>query len=278
MPAMPAISAPASPGAAEPVSGCVHTTSDLALEPALYPFIYLASQSPRRQELLAQMGVRFELLLAGPDEDAEALEHELPGETPDQYVVRVTRAKADAAARRLAAVLAKNGGEPAPILVADTTVALGPTIFGKPRDARDAEHMLRRLAGQSHRVLTAIAVVPARCAAHTAPDGQGPHPAARPAAESPHAKRAACDDAVHHASGAELLTALSISTVRFADPGAAALARYAASGEPLGKAGAYGIQGRAAEFVEHIEGSYSGIMGLPLFETAALLRSARVAF
>jgi len=223
------------------------------------------------------MGVRFKLLLAGPDEDAEALEEELPGETPDQYVVRVTRAKADAAARRLAVVLATNGGEAAPILVADTTVALGPTILGKPRDARDAEHMLRRLAGQSHRVLTAIAVVPAHCAALTAPDGQAPHPAVLPAGSSL-AKRAACGDVESHACGTGLLTALSVSTVRFADPGAAALARYAASGEPLGKAGAYGIQGRAAEFIEHIEGSYSGIMGLPLFETASLLRSARVAF
>jgi septum formation protein len=203
---------------------------------SLYPFIYLASQSPRRQELLGQLGVRFELLLPRPDEDAEALEAEREGESADQYVRRVTVAKAEAAhARRVA-----GGHRAAPILVADTTVAIDGTILGKPTDAEHAVTMLSRLAGRDHEVLTAIAVV----------DGTG-----------------------------ELLPpALSRSVVRFAPATLDALRRYACTGEPLGKAGAYGIQGRAAEFIEHIDGSYSGIMGLPLFETAALLRAARVDF
>ena len=203
---------------------------------SLYPFVYLASQSPRRQELLGQLGVRFELLLPRPDEDAEALEAELDGESAEQYVQRVTVAKAEAAhARRVA-----GAHRTAPILVADTTVAIDGTILGKPTDAEHALEMLARLVGRNHEVLTAIAVV----------DGAG-----------------------------ELLPpALSRSVVRFASASLDALRRYASTGEPLGKAGAYGIQGRAAEFIEHIDGSYSGIMGLPLFETAALLRAARVDF
>jgi len=204
--------------------------------PSLHPFIYLASQSPRRQELLAQLGVRFELLLPRPDEDAEALEAERAGEPAEHYVQRVTIAKAEAAHARLVA-----GNHPAaPILVADTTVAIDDTILGKPTDVEHAVEMLARLVGRPHAVLTAIAVV----------DGTG-----------------------------ELLPpALSRSVVRFAATSRDALRRYAGTGEPLGKAGAYGIQGRAAEFIEHIDGSYSGIMGLPLFETAALLRAARVDF
>ena len=201
-----------------------------------YPFVYLASQSPRRQELLGQLGVRFELLLPRPDEDAEALEAELDGESAEQYVRRVTAAKAEAAhARRIA-----GSHRAAPILVADTTVTIDGTILGKPTDVEHALDMLARLAGRDHEVLTAIAVV----------DGAG-----------------------------ELLPpALSRSVVRFASAPLDALRRYASTGEPLGKAGAYGVQGRAAEFIEHIDGSYSGIMGLPLFETAALLRVARVDF
>jgi septum formation protein len=202
----------------------------------LHSFVYLASQSPRRQELLQQLGVRFELLLPRPDEDAEALEAELPGESPDAYVVRVCALKAHAAhARRVA------GHHPAaPILVADTTVTVDGAIMGKPADANEAVAMLERLAGREHEVLTALAVV--------------------------------------DAEGTLLPSALSRSKVRVANVDRAALQRYAATGEPFGKAGAYGIQGRAAEFIERIEGSYSGIMGLPLFETAALLRVARVDF
>lgn len=203
---------------------------------AVFPFVYLASQSPRRQELLTQLGVRFELLLPRPDEDAEALEAELPGELADAYVVRVCALKAQAARDRLVT----GGHAAAPILVADTTVTIDGLILGKPLHEDDAVAMLERLVGREHEVLTAIAVV--------------------------------------DAEGALLEPVLSRSTVRFAAVDRAALQRYAATGEPLGKAGAYGIQGRAAEFIERIDGSYSGIMGLPLCETAALLRVARVEF
>jgi septum formation protein len=204
--------------------------------PSSFPFVHLASQSPRRQELLQQLGVRFSLLLPRPDEDAEALEAELPGEAPDAYVLRVCAAKAHAAYARLIA----GGLERAPILTADTTVTLDGAIMGKPEDADHAVAMLERLCGRDHEVLTALAVID--------PDGVLLEPV------------------------------LSRSLVSFAQVGRAALQRYAGTGEPLGKAGAYGIQGRAAAFIERIEGSYSGIMGLPLFETAALLRVARVDF
>ena len=121
------------------------------------PHLYLASQSPRRQELLRQIGARFELLLAGDDEDAEALEAVLPGETPDDYVQRVCALKAQAAVRRR---LARN--LPAlPILTSDTTVCLGGKILGKPSDAADAHRMLRAMSGREHRVLTAVTVVTA---------------------------------------------------------------------------------------------------------------------
>lgn len=206
------------------------------LSTPVWSFVYLASQSPRRQELLQQLGVRFELLLPRPDEDAEALEATLEGEAADAYVVRVCEAKAEAARLRLE----RGGHAAAPVLVADTTVTIDGAILGKPADADDALAMLARLAGREHEVLTAVTVI--------------------------------------DAGGALLPTALSRSRVRFAASTAEALARYVSSGEPFGKAGAYGIQGRAAEFIEHIEGSYSGIMGLPLYETAALLRTARLDF
>jgi septum formation protein len=201
-----------------------------------HPYVYLASQSPRRQELLSQLGVRFELLLPRPDEDAEALEAEQDGEAADHYVLRVCVAKAEAARARLVA----GAHRVAPILVADTTVTINGAILGKPDDVEHAVAMLAQLAGREHEVLTALAVI--------------------------------------DATGELLPPALSRSAVRFAAAPLAALQRYAESGEPLGKAGAYGIQGRAAEFIERIDGSYSGIMGLPLFETAALLRAARVDF
>jgi septum formation protein len=192
-------------------------------------FIYLASQSPRRRQLLEQLGVRHELLLPDADEDAESLEAVLPGEAPATYVQRVTQLKLDAALARL-----KRRGLPAaPVLCSDTTVALGRTIYGKPADARDAERMLTELAGKTHRVLTAVAVGTPR-------------------------KRQAV---------------LSESRVRFAPLSRQQVKAYVASGEPLGKAGAYAVQGRAAAFIAHISGSYSGIMGLPVFETAQLLPS-----
>lgn len=205
--------------------------SETAASPSFsYPAIYLASQSPRRQELLQQIGVTFTLLLADADEDAEALEVVLPNEAPRAYVERVTRLKAAAAhARRLRRNLPAH-----PILVADTTVALGDQILGKPSDATEALAMLSALSGQTHQVHTAIAVVDATGNIHLR---------------------------------------CSTSDVRFRDATAAELNAYIASGEPFGKAGAYGIQGRAAVFIAHIAGSYSGIMGLPLFETAQLLAS-----
>ncbi|AVQ80569.1 MULTISPECIES: Maf family protein [unclassified Variovorax] len=193
-------------------------------------FIYLASQSPRRAQLLGQLGIRHALLLADADEDAESLEAALPNEAPASYVQRVTALKLDAAVARLR----RRGLASAPVLCADTTVALGRTILGKPDDAADAARMLAMLSGTTHRVLTAVALQ----------DGDRRH------------------------------AALSVSRVRFAKINESQIARYAESGEPLGKAGAYAIQGAAAAFIEHISGSYSGIMGLPMFETAELLRGA----
>lgn len=195
-------------------------------------FIYLASQSPRRRQLLDQLGVRHELLLPRPDEDAEALEAEQRGELPAAYVERVTRAKLHAARMRLQA-----SGLPAgPILCADTTVALGPRILGKPRDAADACATLRLLSGRTHRVLTAVAV----------------------------------------AAGPRELLRVSTSRVHFAELPESVIQAYVASGEPFGKAGAYAIQSALAGWIERIEGSYSGIMGLPLFETTQLLRELDV--
>ena len=199
-----------------------------------HDFIYLASQSPRRRQLLEQLGVRHELLLPGPDEDAEALETEIAGELPQHYVERVTRAKLQAAQARRQ----RRGLAAAPILCSDTTVALGRRILGKPADAEDAQRMLGLLSGRTHRVLTAVAL----------------------------------------AWGRERALLVSVSRVHFAAVGAADIARYVASGEPFGKAGAYAIQSGAAAWIERVEGSYSGIMGLPLYETARLLRQVGVAF
>lgn len=197
-------------------------------------FLYLASQSPRRSQLLAQIGVRHELLLpnAAGDvaEDAEAIEVALHAEAPRDYVQRVTGLKLDAAVARHA----RRGLPAAPILCSDTTVALGAQILGKPEDEADAVRILSLLSGQEHEVLTAVALQ----------------------------------------SGAQRFTALSVSFVRFAAMTPAQIAAYVATGEPMGKAGAYGIQGAAAVHVAHLAGSYTGIMGLPLFETAQLLRQA----
>jgi septum formation protein len=195
-------------------------------------FIYLASQSPRRRQLLEQLGVRHELLLPDASEDSEALEEVLPGEAPAAYVQRVTGLKLDAAVARL-----KRRGLPtAPVLCSDTTVARGRAIYGKPADAADAARMLRELAGQTHRVLTAVALQAGR-------------------------KRRAV---------------LSDSRVTFDAMTANDIRTYVASGEPMGKAGAYAVQGRAAAHIARISGSYTGIMGLPLHETALLLKDAGV--
>ena len=191
-------------------------------------FLYLASQSPRRSQLLTQLGVRHQLLLPGEDEDAEALEQQLAGEAPKAYVQRVTSLKLEAAlARRVG-----RGLPDAPVLCADTTVARARAIYGKPVDDGDARRMLRELSGTTHRVLTAVAL------------GYG------------NRRWVACSE----------------SRVRFAAMSASDIRTYVASGEPMGKAGAYAVQGLAAAYIEHISGSYTGIMGLPLFETAQLLR------
>jgi septum formation protein len=193
-------------------------------------FVYLASQSPRRRQLLEQLGVQYELLLPDASEDAEALELALKNEAPAAYVRRVTALKLNAAVARL--TLRKL--PPAPILCSDTTVALGRDIFGKPNDARNAEQMLSALAGKTHRVLTVVAV--------------------------------------QH--GLLRFEALSSSRVSVDAMTVAQIRAYVATGEPLGKAGAYAIQGTVAKHIARINGSYSGIMGLPLWETASLLRAA----
>ena len=190
-------------------------------------FLYLASQSPRRSQLLDQIGVRHNLLLPDAAEDAEGLELVLPGESPTSYVQRVTELKWRAAVERHR----QRGLAAGPILCADTTVALGRRILGKPVNAADACEMLAALSGREHRVLTAVVV------------GKGRH----------------------------MRSALSVSRVRFDRLSAAWIKAYVASGEPMGKAGSYAIQGRAAGRVAGISGSYSGIMGLPLRETAQLI-------
>ncbi len=215
-----------------------------------YPFIYLASQSPRRQELLKQIGVRFELLLPSNEEDAEALESVLPHEASLDYVQRVTRLKVEAAKKRMD----QRHVPFAPILCADTTVAISlgsgdkgsheahEQILGKPQDDEDARHILQLLSGKTHQVHTAVAVLMKK------------------------------DDQ-------ELVRLLvSTSNVTFKALSSSDISAYIASQEHLGKAGAYGIQGLAACFVENIQGSFSGIMGLPLFETAQLLQESDVQF
>jgi septum formation protein len=193
--------------------------------------IYLASRSPRRRELLAQIGVKYEPLLfrEGPRQDSDTDEAVRPGEQPDEYVRRVTRLKSEAAWQR---VVMRRGLQRKPVLAADTTVALGTEILGKPVDRADAERILKLLSGTQHRVLTGVAI----------------------------------------AFEGRYEMEVSESLVRFAAIDDERIAAYALSGEPFDKAGAYAIQGRAGAFVERIEGSYSGVMGLPLHETAVLLR------
>jgi septum formation protein len=217
--------------------------SESSAYPNIFASIYLASQSPRRRELLNQIGVAHELLPADADEDVEALEAHLPGESPDTYVTRVCAAKAHAACQRLR----QRCLAPLPILTADTTVAVDNEILGKPADAADAARMLALMSGRRHRVLTAVAL---------ALPSSGTTLESEPAA---------------------ILTSISVSMVQIATLTRAAIDRYIASGEPFGKAGAYGIQGLAGTFIARIEGSYSGIMGLPLYETSVLLDTARIA-
>lgn len=188
-------------------------------------FIYLASASPRRGELLRQIGVPFKVRAA------EVAEVRADGERPEEYVRRLAAEKAEAVWARVAVAA------PRPVLAADTAVVLGGRVFGKPADAAEGEEMLAALSGRTHRVLTAVAL---RCEESTE-------------------------------------TVLSESEVRFRSTTAEERGAYSRSGEPLDKAGGYGIQGRAAMFVEHLAGSYSGVVGLPLFETAALLTRCGVA-
>ena len=191
--------------------------------------IYLASRSPRRRELLAQIGVRFHLLLfrARPGQDVEVDETPLAGEAAGVYVERVARIKADAGWRRM---LQRNLPR-APVLSADTTVSVDGRILGKPASREDAAAMLGSLSGREHEVLTAVALKQ--------------------------------DD--------WLESAVSRSEVRFKKLSAAEIADYVDGGEADDKAGAYAIQGRAARFIVELRGSYSGVMGLPLYETSELL-------
>jgi len=185
--------------------------------------IYLASQSPRRRELLQQIGVRFRVL--APDVN----ESPLARETPEDYVLRIARIKAEVTWMRVA----ERRMQPHPVLAADTAVILGRHILGKPTTDAAARAMLQALSGRSHRVLTSVAV----------------------------------------AYENRLKLATSETRVKFRRLAAEEIAHYVASGEPHDKAGGYGIQGLAASFIARIEGSYSGVMGLPLFETARLLKT-----
>jgi septum formation protein len=191
--------------------------------------IYLASRSPRRRELLAQIGVRYTLLLfrSRPESKEEVNEDPLAGEAPAAYVERVARAKADAGWRRM---LQRNLPHAA-VLAADTTVALGERILGKPANRDEAAQMLAELSGKRHEVLTAVALQ----------------------------------------QGDWLESALSVSEVEFRKLSDEEIRQYVATGESDDKAGAYAIQGRAARFAVELRGSYSGVMGLPLYETSQLL-------
>ena len=193
-----------------------------------FPFVYLASQSPRRQALLDQIGVTYKVLLPTDAEAAEALEAVLPQESALRYVKRVTRLKVLAAIEQIQL----QSMEAAPVLCADTTVVVEGHILGKPSNAREATQMLSLLSGKTHQVLTAVAI----------------------------------------GHNQDIHLALSRSRVKFASMTAADIQDYVASQEPMGKAGAYAIQGRASAFISHVSGSYSGIMGLPLYETSQLLK------
>ena len=206
----------------------------------MFPYIYLASQSPRRQELLKQIGVKYEMLAPEPGEDTESIEASHPNEKARDYVARVTLAKSVIALNRHI----ERALPWAPILCADTTVSLpghiGGEILGKPFDTVDADRILKLLSGKTHQVLTAIAL---RISPETEP-----------------------------------VSVVQISEVAFTQLSEDQITKYIASGEAFGKAGSYGIQGLASTFIESITGSYSGIMGLPLAETSQLLNLAQVAY
>ncbi|MGV8892655.1 MAG: Maf family protein [Burkholderiaceae bacterium] len=196
--------------------------------------IYLASKSPRRRELLRQIGIEFEILqlrdLAIRSPDVSEAVH--PDEFPQDYVARVCDEKASFAWR----MMQKRRLPPRPVLAADTTVVIDGKILGKPANTAEAVEMLRQLSGRTHQVMTSVALY-------------------------------------HHEQSWQLT---QISEVTFADLSEQTIARYCATHEPYDKAGGYGIQGLAAVFIRHIAGSYSGIMGLPLFETTQLLEEAGI--
>ena len=194
-----------------------------------FPYIYLASASPRRHELLNQIGVPHEILNVPPPPGED--EPILPGESPIDYVRRTALHKAEWASTWLQQEIDQARRVPYPILTADTTVALHHEILGKPTNPEDAKRILSKLSGQTHQVYTAVVLV------H---DGQ-----------------------IHQS--------LSVSEVSFAHLVPSQIEHYINTGEVFGKAGAYGIQGYAATFIQHLSGSYSGVMGLPVFETANLL-------
>src|ERR1700722_964904 len=187
-------------------------------------FVYLASASPRRRELLQQIGVSFRVVGTAVDEAIR------PGESAPAYVLRLAAAKTDAGWQ------SSRDASEAAVLAADTAVILGGRILGKPADRQDAEDMLRQLSGRTHEVLTAVAL----------------------------------------RTGDGVLTRISRSEVTFRNLAAGEIQAYWETGEPGDKAGAYAIQGRAAVFIADLRGSYSGVMGLPLFETAELLDRAGV--
>ncbi|HKW79908.1 MAG TPA: Maf family protein [Casimicrobiaceae bacterium] len=198
------------------------------------PSVYLASKSPRRQELLRQIGVEFEelLLREAPGRRRDIVEVPRKDEVPVDYVKRVARTKAAVGWHRMG----RRELPPKPVLAADTEVVLDETALGKPEDAADAGAMLSRLSGRTHEVMTAVAI----------------------------------------RWNAQIAVALSVSRVTFRELPHDEIERYIATGEPFDKAGGYGIQGRAATFISRLEGSYSGVMGLPLFETAEIL--AKIGF
>lgn len=191
-----------------------------------FPPLYLASASPRRHEILSQLGIAHEVLRLPPAAGDD--EPRLPGEAPAAYVERTAREKAERALH----YLSTGSLPPRPVLAADTTVILGDDILGKPADIDDARHMLLRLSGVQHEVRTAVVL----------------------------------------AAPGRMLEAVSVTAVRFAMLSDDDIDTYCASREPMDKAGAYGIQGRAGLFIEHISGSYTGVMGLPVYETGQLLR------
>ncbi|MGE5090155.1 MAG: Maf family protein [Candidatus Levyibacteriota bacterium] len=199
------------------------------------PLLYLASKSPRRHMLLRQLDLEFEplLLREAVGRARDVVEEALDAEPAAHYVERIARTKAQVGWLRMQnRKLAER-----PVLGADTEVVLDGEVFGKPRDADDAARMLKRLAGRTHQVLSAVAV----------------------------------------RSGDETEVEISVSKVTLRRLAAAEIERYVATGEPMDKAGGYAIQGRAAAFVTRLEGSYSGVVGLPLAETAALLARVGVA-